>query len=463
MIPMDFDWLASVLKTDYKGANQAVLNINTDTRTVSSGDVFLALQGPNFDGHQFVQQAKDKGAVAAIVSEKLNIDLPQFLVSDTRIALGEIAAAVKAEVNPKTIAITGSVGKTTVKEMCAAILSAHGNVLATKGNFNNDIGVPLTLLRLTPEHRYAVIELGANHIGEIAYTTSLTKPDVAVVCNVGEAHLEGFGSVAGVAKAKGEIFSGLKPQGVGVVNCDSEFSSMWLNTLNEHKVKRFSNTEKLDVWAEDIVLDDFAQARFMLCTAAQKVPVKLALPGKHNVTNALIATALTLEFDVPLNHIANALETMPYVAGRVNLIPVNQYFTVIDDTYNANVKSVKAAIDLLCDTPGKRILVLGDMGELGDDAASYHEEVGEYALQQGLDALYTVGELSRYASDVFNTANRHFSQRNDLSKALMCELQQASLCKTTVLVKGSRSSRMELLVTDLVSGQQHAINGVSQC
>lgn len=462
MIPMDFDWLAKVLATDYQGDNQPVKNINTDTRTVCAGEVFLALQGPNFDGHKFLQQAKDKGAIAAIVSQKVAVDIPQFLVNDTRIALGEIGAAVMASVAPQTIAITGSVGKTTVKEMCAAILAAHGDVLATNGNFNNDIGVPLTLLRLEPQHKYAVIELGANHIGEIAYTAAMTKPDVAVVCNVAAAHIEGFGSLEGVATAKSEIYDGLKQHGTAIVNCDSEFSDGWLSKLAGRKVKCLSSTAKLDIWAEDISLDAQAHASFYICTAQQRVPVTLALPGRHNVTNALIAAALTSEFGVSLEAIAKALANMAEVKGRVNIIPVNDTLTVIDDTYNANVQSVKAAIDLLRDLQGKRILALGDMGELGDEAALYHQQVGVYAKQQGIDELYSLGVLSQYASDEFAKPQRHFSSREELLQQLQAELTDSAQ-KTTIVVKGSRSSRMELLVQDLVNSQQIGRNGVSQC
>ncbi|WP_372762335.1 UDP-N-acetylmuramoyl-tripeptide--D-alanyl-D-alanine ligase [Pseudoalteromonas sp.] len=460
MIPMDFDWLAHVLATDYQGDNQTVININTDTRSIGRGEVFLALKGPNFDGHKFVAAAKQQGAIGVIVEHPVEVDIPQFIVADTRIALGTIGAAVMAQVAPKTIAITGSVGKTTVKEMCAAILSVHGDVLATKGNFNNDIGVPLTLLRLEPHHRYAVIELGANHLGEIAYTTAMTQPDVAVVCNVAAAHLEGFGSLMGVAKAKGEIFDGLKQDGVAIVNCDSEFSQYWLDKLKGRKVTRLSSDEKLDIWAQDISLDEHARASFTLCTKEEQVPVKLALPGKHNISNALIAAALTREFDVSLPDVANALATMGEVKGRVNLIPVSAKLTVIDDSYNANVKSVKAAIDLLSDMQGHRILALGDMGELGEEARQYHQEVGEYALAQGIDELFTLGVLSRYASDVYKLPNRHFSNREQMLQTIQASLQKVEQ-KTTIVVKGSRSSRMELLVTDLVNGQQQAINGES--
>ncbi|WP_064436023.1 UDP-N-acetylmuramoyl-tripeptide--D-alanyl-D-alanine ligase [Pseudoalteromonas neustonica] len=462
MIPMDFDWLANVLATDYQGGNQTIININTDTRTVCDGEVFLALKGPNFDGHKFIQQAKEKGAIAAIVDHAIECDLPQFVVADTRIALGEIGSAVMASVAPKTIAITGSVGKTTVKEMCAAILASHGDVLATKGNFNNDIGVPLTLLRLEPHHQYAVIELGANHIGEIAYTAAMTKPDVAVVCNVAAAHIEGFGSLEGVATAKGEIYDGLKEHGVAIVNCDSEFSDRWLNKLQGRNIKCFSSSEKLDIWAEDISLDEQAHASFFICTKEKRVPVRLALPGRHNVANALIATALTSEFGVSFENIAAALGSMGEVKGRVNIIKVSDTLTVIDDTYNANVQSVKAAIDLLSDIQGQRILAFGDMGELGEDARMYHQQVGEYAKQKGIDELYTLGVLSKYASDEFEKPNRHFSSRDQLLLQLQAGLANTSQ-KTTIVVKGSRSSRMELLVQDLVNSQQSGHNGVSEC
>lgn len=462
MIPMDFDWLANVLATDYQGDNRKVININTDTRTLCDGEVFLALKGPNFDGHKFIEQAKQKGAIGVIVDHAVDTDIAQFVVADTRIALGTIGTAVMAQVAPKTIAITGSVGKTTVKEMCAAILSSKGDVLATKGNFNNDIGVPLTLLRLEPQHRFAVIELGANHIGEIAYTTAMTKPDVAVVCNVAAAHLEGFGSMQGVAQAKGEIYDGLKEDGIAIVNCDSDFSQYWLDKLATRNIKCFSSSEKLDIWAEDISLDAQARASFTLCTKQHSVPVKLALPGKHNISNALIAAALTSEFDVLLEDIASALATMGEVKGRVNLIEASDSLTIIDDTYNANVKSVKAAIDLLSDIQGHRILALGDMGELGEDARKYHQEVGEYALAQGIDELFTLGVLSKCASDVFGLPNRHFSNREQMLQQIQNSISKVDK-KITLVVKGSRSSRMELLVTDLVNGQQQAINGVSSC
>jgi UDP-N-acetylmuramoyl-tripeptide--D-alanyl-D-alanine ligase len=454
MIKVDLAWLAAVLDTPLNGENLAVANINTDTRTIKNNEVFLALRGPNFNGHEFVEQAKEKGAIAAIVDTPVVCDITQFVVKDTRLALGKLGKAVMDTVAPKTIAITGSVGKTTVKEMCAAILARKGKVLATNGNFNNDIGVPLTLLRLAEDDEYAVIELGANHIGEIAYTTSLTSPDVAVVCNVAPAHIEGFGSIEGVGQAKGEIFSGLKSGGVAVLNCDCEFVDMWRTSLHDVRSKCFSMSSKLDVWAEDVRLNKTAHASFTLCTAKERVSIKLALPGEHNVTNAVIAAALTTELGASLQDIAIALENMTPVKGRVNLVKVNAHLNVIDDTYNANVRSVKAGIDLLTNMPGYRILALGDMGELGEQAREYHVEVGEYAKQKGIDTLFSLGVLSREASDVFEQAHRHFSTREHLLSELLQVIKaQNGVC--TVLVKGSRSSRMELIVQDLVSSDQN--------
>ena len=464
MIKADFTWLADVLNTSFHGENRAVGNINTDTRTIKHTDVFLALRGPNFDAHEFVQQAHEKGAIAAIVERKVECDIPQFVVEDTRIALGVLGKAVMAKVAPKTIAITGSVGKTTVKQMCAAVLSRRGNVLATNGNYNNDIGVPLTLLRLNEAHEYAVIELGANHIGEIAYTADLVKPDVAVVCNVAPAHIEGFGSIEGVGQAKGEIFTGLKAQGVAVINCDSEFAPMWQQALgNETSQVCFSMSEQRDIWVEDVKLDAKAHATFKLCTGEEHVELTLPLPGEHNVMNALICAALTMQLGASLSEVAEGIAQMHTPKGRVNLIEVNDMLTVVDDTYNANVRSVKAAIDLLKKLPGHHIFALGDMGELGDHAKDYHQDVGEYAQRQGVDELFTLGDLSRCSSNAFQGCGGNYSTREHLLQALEISLAK-QIVHCTVVIKGSRSSRMELLVSDLIdSRRREGTDGASIC
>lgn len=471
MIPMDFKWIAKVFGVtenlkDINENNKSVSNINTDTRTISSNEVFLALKGANFDGHKFVQKAINQGATAVIVEQDVLSEIEaegvvQFIVEDTRIALGLLGSAVKTEVSPKTIAITGSVGKTTVKEMTAAILGLNAKILATNGNFNNDIGVPLTLLRLEQDDEYAVIELGANHLGEIDYTSNLVKPDVATICNVAEAHLEGFGSIDGVAKAKGEIFNGLKESGTAVLNYDSNYHDFWYKTLTSKKIMQFSSKTKKDIWAENISFDQLGRAKFDLCIENESAFVQLQLPGEHNIKNALTAASLTLALDIPLTQISQGLSQIEQVKGRVNLIELNKHITIIDDSYNANVQSVKAAIDLLKQIQGHTILALGDMGELGEDALSYHQEVGTYAKSEGIKQLYTLGPLSLGAHDGFysdNTQNRntqHFMDRTALLNQLLIDFShQDKSEKITILIKGSRSAAMELLVQDIINNKE---------
>ena len=469
MIKADLQWLSHVLETPIEKASveqkrQLVAQISTDSRTITPGQVFLALKGPNFDGHKFVQQVADKGAVAVVVETLLPVDIPQLVVSDTLKALGQLGAAVARSVNAKTIAITGSVGKTSVKEMCAAILALKGKVLATAGNFNNEIGVPLTLLRLEPEHEYAVIELGANHIGEIANTTNLTKPNVAILNNVAEAHLEGFGDLSGVVTAKGEIFSGLCSNGTAIVNGDSEFKQTWLASLEQKfsesagRVFEFSLEGESEVnptfTATNIGLDKWGCASFDLNFGGEKTKIRLVMPGRHNVANALAAASACYAIGASFVEISDGLSNMSAVKGRVNLNPMNDALLIIDDSYNANVQSVKAAIDLLTSYPGTRMLVLGDMAELGQEARRLHKEVGEYALAQGLDYLYSFGVLSQGTSVVFEHNGRHFSSKQSLIDSINQQIRQTNQEDTSesmaILVKGSRSAKMELVVRQLI-------------
>ncbi|MCC2616448.1 UDP-N-acetylmuramoyl-tripeptide--D-alanyl-D-alanine ligase [Aestuariibacter halophilus] len=447
MITVTLDWLANQVGGQTQHGDITVTGVSTDTRTIQPGDVFVALVGPNFNGHAFVEQALEKGAVAAIVSEEVDAPIPQINVQDTKLALGQLAAAVKAEVAPKTVAITGSSGKTTVKEMVAAILSRRGKVLATQGNFNNDIGVPLTLLRLEPSHDFAVIELGANHLGEIAYTTSLVKPDVSTIVNAAAAHLEGFGSLFGVARAKSEIFKGLEDSGVAILNRDSQFYDYWHGKLHQHTIKTFSvEHDDQDFTAEDVMLGLDGCAQFTLATPNGRMPVHLALPGMHNVSNALVAAALSMEVGASLEDVKYGLEHMKQVSGRLQVHQLTNQIKILDDSYNANVASVHAAIDLLASFSGRRILVLGDMGELGEKARYYHEEVGEYARNKGIDALYTLGVLSQSASDAFG--GQHFSDLDTLVQAICADTCNEQR-DVSVLVKGSRSARMERVVKAL--------------
>lgn len=448
MINLNCAEVALILDGALTGHNVSITNVSTDSRVIAPGDLFIALRGPNFDGSAFVADVKAKGAAAVVVEHKVVVDIPQIVVADTRLALGQLAAEVKARLAPKTVAVTGSAGKTTVKEMMAAILSCRGPVLATKGNFNNDIGVPLTMLRLTAEHQYAVLELGANHQGEIAYTTSLAKPDVAIITNVAASHLEGFGDLYGVARAKGEIFNAITADGLAIVPADSDYRDYWLERLQGKRVLQFALNGEADFTAENIVLDDNGCAGFDLICPQGRCQLQLTLPGKHNVANALAAAAATLELGATLNDVQLGLAQMAAVKGRTNISRVTEQLRLIDDTYNANVESVKAAIDLLASYPGYRVLVLGDMAELGADARLYHEEIGLYAKKTGINLLFTLGVLSQSASDLFNGQGAHFSSRQTLLQRLLPLLSEQQ--EVTLLVKGSRSAKMELVVQDLL-------------
>jgi UDP-N-acetylmuramoyl-tripeptide--D-alanyl-D-alanine ligase len=446
MIPVTLDWLAAKLDGTLIGQNCEITGASTDTRTIISGDIFIALVGPNFDGHKFIDVAEQKSADALIVSQPVETNLPYILVTDTKLALGQFGAAIKEIVKPKTIAITGSSGKTTVKEMVYAILSRLGKVLATKGNFNNDIGVPLTLLRLEQDHQYAVIELGANQMGDVAYTTNLVKPDVATINNAAAAHLEGFGSLFGVARAKSEIFKGLPETGTALINLDSQFEAFWSGKLKHLGIKSFSIEKDADFTAHDITLGLDGCAQFQLKTPQGRVGLSLALPGMHNVSNALAASALAMEVGASLEDIKFGLENMHQVAGRLQVVQLTNQVKVLNDTYNANVASVSAAIDLLASFSGRRILVLGDMGELGEKARFYHEQVGENARTQGIDDLYTLGVLSQSASDVFG--GQHFSGLEQLVEKICRDIGYEKR-DITILVKGSRSAKMERVVKAL--------------
>lgn len=451
MISSTLTWIATQVQGRLEGEDCTIEAVSTDTRTLTEGALYLALKGANFNGHAFVEQAKQAGAIAVIASEPVKTDLPVIYVEDTKVALGQLGAAVKREVNPKTIAITGSSGKTTVKEMCAAILSRRGNVLATAGNFNNEIGVPLTLLRLTREHEYAVVELGANHLGEIAYTTSLVKPDVATIVNAAAAHLEGFGSLLGVARAKSEIFKGLGENGLAIVNQDSQFAEFWLGKLKYQAVKTFapdSQDANADYHASEITIDLNGCAEFVLNSPDGCTDIRLPIPGMHNVGNALVAAALTMAVGATLEDVKYGLLSMQAVGGRLKVVPLTEQVRVLDDSYNANVGSVKAAIDTLASFSGKRVLVLGDMAELGEKARFYHEQVGEYAKEKFIDCLYTVGVLSQSATTAFGKNGYHFSEQATLTDALIADMshEQRDL---TILVKGSRSAKMENVIAAL--------------
>lgn len=430
------------------GRNVEFSAVSSDSRKVAPGDLFVALRGENFDGALFVAQAVTDGAVAALVNEASyhggEAPCPLLLVDDTRLALGRLAAHWRAQFDLPVVGLTGSNGKTTVKEMLAAILreatGSADSVLATEGNLNNDIGLPLTLLGLRASHRYAVIEMGMNHPGEIDYLTRIAAPDVAIVNNAAAAHLAGLGSVEAVAHAKGEIFAGLSEGGVAVINADDEFEPLWREMAQPHYVLDFALDAPAAVRACWDVTESGIQME--ITTPEGVAGVNLQVPGAHNARNALAAVAAALALRVPLQTIAQGLEKFGGVKGRLQRKPARRGALLIDDTYNANPASMRAALQVLAQAPGKRIFVMGDMGELGAGEEQLHAEVGRTAQRLGIQRLLAVGKLSRAAVQEFGPGAQHF----DDVESLCMELDKELAAGTTVLVKGSRFMRMERVV-----------------
>jgi UDP-N-acetylmuramoyl-tripeptide--D-alanyl-D-alanine ligase len=437
--------LCTPLQACLQGSDVVISGVSTDTRTLREGDLFVALQGPNFDGHAFVTGAQQIGAVAALVTQPIECSLPQLIVADTRLALGTIAQLHRQRFSLPIVAVTGSCGKTTTKTLLANILKECGEVLATQGTLNNDIGVPLTLLGLAPQHEYAVIEMGANHANEIAYVTHLTHPNVAVITNAGPVHLEGFGDVAGVARVKGEIFQGLTETGIAVLNADDAFFYYWRELLANKPFISFGLQNTADVMAMDLSIDEQGFSHFNLQTLAGSIPIHLSLLGRHNVYNALAASAAALAIQVSLSDIKAGLENAQPVAKRMQQYRGINGALLIDDSYNANPVAFVAAIEVLVKQAGEPILVIGDMGELGERAEEYHYQLGIDAKRLGVQRLYAQGKLSRQATNAFGEGAYYFANKEQMIAALQKELSANS----RVLIKGSRSARMEDVVDAL--------------
>ncbi|XWY18600.1 UDP-N-acetylmuramoyl-tripeptide--D-alanyl-D-alanine ligase [Bisgaard Taxon 45] len=454
MLKLTTKQLATILQADLVGeANVVVETISTDTRQNMANALFFALKGEHFDAHEYLDNAVAQGATALVVERADScLSVPQLLVKDTRIALGELAKWVKQQVNPRTVAMTGSSGKTTVKEMTASILqSAVGveRVLFTQGNFNNDIGVPLTLLRLTEQHQFAVIELGANHQGEIAYTTSLVQPNVALVNNVAAAHLEGFGSLDGVAKAKGEIYRGLQPEGVAIINKEHDYTTKWQQDIGDHAVQYFAYQDNTaDFYADNVRFHE-AGSYFDLCTPKGKVHIELPYLGEHNVKNALAASALAMNVGASLNQIKQGLAVNTQVKGRLYPVQPCENLLLLDDTYNANVDSLQSAIGVLQKYAAFRILVVGDMAELGENSQICHQQVADYAKAAQLDSVFSFGHESAVISQT--CLGKHFSDKTLLCHALTQLLTEKlkENQKIVLLAKGSRRMKMEDVINTL--------------
>ncbi len=447
MIRVSLQALTSVLNAELIGADAQIDSVTTDTRKIEAGGLFIALKGEKFDAHEFAAEAIAAGAAALVVSKRLPVGVPQLVVADTRIALGQLGAWVRQQVPARVVGLTGSSGKTSVKEMAAAILRQCGNVLYTAGNFNNDIGVPLTLLRLTAEHDFAVIEMGANHLGEIAYTTDLARPETALVNNLSAAHLEGFGSLAGVAQAKGEIFEGLPAEGIAILNADSNDWPHWQRHLTNKTVWRFSPDAAADVnfYATDVKLSPL-KTEFTLHSPQGPVTVLLPLPGRHNIANALAGAALALSVGASLDAVREGLSTLSAVPGRLFPIALSEGKTLLDDSYNANVGSMTAAAQTLAEMPGYRVMALGDMAELGAETENCHRQVGEAIREAGIDKVFTIGHASRVISDV-SGCGEHLQDKAALTARLTSLLSEHAVI--TILIKGSRSAAMEQVVRAL--------------
>jgi UDP-N-acetylmuramoyl-tripeptide--D-alanyl-D-alanine ligase len=436
MIRIRLSELAAAVGCPAPVRDVTVDSIVTDSRRVDFGALFAALPGCQVDGHDFAPAAVQLGAVALLVSRRLELEVPQLVVGDVLRALGQLAALLRQRLDPVVVGITGSNGKTTVKEMVSGILRPMGPVLATQGNYNNELGLPLSLFGLEPRHRFAVLELGASKAGDIAYLAGIAAPDVGLITNIGPAHLGGFGTEEGVARAKGEIYSALPADGCAVINADEPWIEYWMQVNRAGRVLTFGSSPDCDVR----VAGDERQPRIV--TPQGEFELNLVLPGAHNRLNAAAATAVALSLGVDLDAIPRGLEAVQPVKGRLNFIENSAGWTVIDDTYNANPASLYSALQVLSGMQGTPWLVLGDMKELGTDSPKMHREVGENARAMGVKRLFATGEMSAFTVDAFGEGAEHFATREELAASLRRLLRPGVNC----LVKGSRSMGMEAVV-----------------
>ena len=444
MIHMGLSHTATLLDCSPLQSDMAFTGITSDSRQIVPGMLFAALPGQTHDGHDHVSQAEERGAVAALVCRDVETRLPILKVADVLTALGTLAAYWRVECPARVVGITGSNGKTTVKEMIASILRQVGTVLATKGNFNNELGLPLTLFQLSKSHDYAVIEMGASNPGDIAYLASIARPDVGLITNIGRAHLQGFINIEGVARAKGELYAALPQNGTAIINSAEPWVDLWKEINLAEDIYYFNGEGENHIRAHRIAEET------VVYTPVGEFSLRLPLPGEHNLTNALAATAIGLALDVSLTDIKAGLEAVKPVPGRLSLVLAKSGWTVIDDTYNANPASLYAALQVLANQSGEPWLVLGDMKELGVDSRKMHAELGDAARSLGVKRLFALGEASTATVDAFGDMAIHFDSREGLIKALRSQLRPGVAC----LVKGSRSMGMEHVVNAISNEQE---------
>ncbi|WP_305909271.1 UDP-N-acetylmuramoyl-tripeptide--D-alanyl-D-alanine ligase [Methylomarinum sp. Ch1-1] len=441
--------IATAVQGRLIGAERTIEAVSIDSRTLQSGDLYIAIKGENFDGHDFIDMAVSAGASAVIGERRVDIELPQVVVSDSRLALAELAGAWRRKLPLKVAGVTGSNGKTTVKEMITAILSVSDPVLSTLGNLNNDIGVPLTLLRLDHHHRYAVIEMGANHPGEIAYSSRYAQPDVAVITNVGAAHIEGFGDLQTVAASKGEMIATLVDDGIAVLNAEDEFYSFWQRLAGQRRTVSFGFRQTADVRAVNIgmrISNDQFVTQFDIDSGAGRETVQMQLAGVHNVSNALAAATVCLQFGIGLAQIRQGLATMRPVTGRLQPWVGKRGSIVIDDSYNANPSSLQAALEVLGLCQGEPWLVLGAFAELGEDSARLHREMGQLCKTMKVARLFAIGADAQHCVEGFGEGGMFFDSLDEL----IASLQQQLTGNETILIKGSRARKMEQVAAALV-------------
>jgi UDP-N-acetylmuramoyl-tripeptide--D-alanyl-D-alanine ligase len=439
--------IAAALHGRLMGSDAEFSNASTDTRSLTKGSLYIALKGERFDGNEFIEQAKDAGAAAAIVSRQTDTTLPTLLVEDTGRALAGLALINRLQSPAIVAALTGSQGKTTVKEMAGAILSEAGSTLITEKNLNNTIGVPLTLLRLKDE-RFAVIEMGANGKGEIDVSAGAASPNIVLITKASAAHIEGFGSLQGIVEAKGEIIDHVQPDGVVILNGDDENVWQWKQRASGKRTIFFGleRSSGADYFASDIEIAASGRVGFTLNTPKGETAIALNLFGKHNIMNALAASAIALEAGASLSDVSKGLASLKPISGRLQQLAGLRGSKLLDDTYNASPDSFFSAIDVLMSFDGEKIVIAGDMKELGDETVQSHEQVGEYAKSAGVNRLWATGEMSKLTVESFGEGGMYFESKSELVDAC----KDIANSQITFLIKGSRGAEMDIVVSKLV-------------